>query len=858
MIKIFNKISGKFFRGDRKRKPSSFAILFGEFQQILELNNQVLELIAQANDTLGGDYIFDRQHVRTMSSEISDRVEKLIFTLESIAPKKYRELHHAFQRISAAIEGDMAGRFTCPVPDFVLPYSDINRNLVEAVGGKNAFLAEISSGVGLKIPAGFAITTAAYLEFIRINGLEPKISSILQHWHQGTVSVASASAEIQGIILKGKLPAKLEKDMGQALEHLAGKRVLKKLYIAVRSSAFGEDGERTFAGQYSSSLNVKATDLTKTYLQILASAYGEKALTYRQSIGFDEGEVAMAVACQEMIDSQISGVLYTVNPSHPEKKKMMISATWGLGAPVVSGRANADSFVVTRSTPHQISDVNLVRKEKSLTLQKNGGTKEQAVNSDLQSKACLSNAQIGKIAESGLMIEKYFKCPQDIEFTLNRQGELVILQARRLAIAASTTVKPAALTELKNKYPVLLQGQGETAQKGVGIGPVFLMMWEEDLQHFPTGAILVARHATPLLAKVLPRAAAIITDVGSTTGHLATIAREFRVPCLLNTGQGTKVLKHGQDITVDTEEKIIYQGVVKELQDYTLTEYDIAETEEYRLLRRVLRKIEPLNLLDPAEKNFVPAACRTLHDITRFVHEKAVSELIDHNYYHNHDLRTMSGKLDWSIPIDLVMIDIGGGLKKKRHDDGLINLDEVLSVPMAAMLAGLAHPKAWNNEPMSVDIGSFMSSLTRTFSPELAAPENVGRNLAVVSDCYANVSLRLGYHFTMIDAYLTDNINDNYAYFRFFGGVTDSTRRSRRAQFLGQVLASQDFRVEIHDDLVVARIKKLDKTNLRKRLYLLGLLIGFTRQLDVKMVSDQSIKEYITQLNFLMEDYHDK
>ncbi|HIJ78625.1 MAG: PEP-utilizing enzyme [Desulfobulbaceae bacterium] len=857
MKNIFTQISDKLFHRVSKGEPSSFAVLFERFQEILDINNQILELIAKANDTLGGDYIFDRQHVHTMSLEISNRVEKLIFTLDSIAPKKYRDLHRAFQRIRAAIEGDLAGRFTCPVADFVIPYRNINRNLVEAVGGKNAFLAEVAANLDLKIPAGFAITTGAYLEFIKSNDLEPKISTILQSWHQEKIDVAAASAEIRKLIINGKLPAKLEKDLNRALEQLAGKRSLKKIYLAVRSSAFGEDGERTFAGQYTTILNVQATELAKTYLQILADTYGEKAMLYRRTIGFDEGEVAMAVACQEMIDSKVSGVLYTMDPSHPEQHKMMLSATWGLGGPLVSGRANADSFAISRSTPHKITAVNLVHKKKALTLLKNGGTKEHPVSGDRQDTACLDNIQIQKIAATGLLIEKYFKYPQDIEFTINQEGELVLLQARRLAIAAPPKIKPGALAKLTRNYPVLLRDQGETAQKGVGSGPVFLMSKEEDLRHFPVGSILVARHASPLLAKVLRGAAGIITDVGSTTGHLATIAREFRVPCLLNTGQATKLLQHGQAITIDTEEKIIYQGIVKELEEYALTEDDLAETEEYRLLRRVLRKIEPLNLLDPADKNFAPRSCHTFHDITRFVHEKAVNELIDHNYYQNHDHRSAAGKLDWPIPIDLIMIDIGGGLKTKNKE-GLIKHSDIASVPMLAMLEGLAHPKAWNNEPMSVDVGSFMSSLTRTFSPELAAPEHVGRNLAVVSDCYANVSLRLGYHFTMIDTYLTDNINDNYAYFRFFGGVTDSCRRARRAQFLGQVLASQDFRVETHDDLVVARVKKLDKTGLRKRLYLLGLLIGFTRQLDVKMVSDQSINEYITQLNSLMEENHDR
>ena len=289
------------------------------------------------------------------------------------------------------------------------------------------------------------------------------------------------------------------------------------------------------------------------------------------------------------------------------------------------------------------------------------------------------------------------------------------------------------------------------------------------------------------------------------------------------------------------------------MQFYGLTEEAIEESPEYRLLRRVLRKIEPLNLLDPAEENFTPAACRTLHDITRFVHEKAVEELIDRNYYtQHHDPDTIYGKLKWNIPLDLVLIDIGGGLIPEVKK-GAVTPEQITSEPMQWLLKGLGAPRAWDFEPMSVDIGSFMSSLTKTFSPELASPKYVGQNLAVISKEYANISLRLGYHFTMIDSYISENINDNYAYFRFFGGVTDTSRRTRRVKLLGAILAEHDFRIELHGDLVVARVKKLDKSGMEQRLYLLGLLVGFTRQLDVKMVSEQQIKQYIDKFNLLME-----
>jgi len=315
-------------------------------------------------------------------------------------------------------------------------------------------------------------------------------------------------------------------------------------------------------------------------------------------------------------------------------------------------------------------------------------------------------------------------------------------------------------------------------------------------------------------------------------------------------------LADGMEITMDAEENIIYAGLIRELQYYGLTQEPIEETYEYRLLRRVLKKIEPLNLLDPSEKNFIPGACRSLHDITRFVHEKAVEALIDFHFYNRHAPGHATYKLDWNIPLDLVFIDIGGGIRKGARRK--IGIKDISSLPMQSILSGVAVPGAWDNEPMSVDFGSFMSSLTRTISPELATPRNLGQNLAVVSADYANISLRLGYHFTMIDTYLAENINDNYIYFRFFGGVTEEVRRARRAEFLDRILAENDFLVERHGDFVVGRIKKLDKRGIMARLRLLGLLIGYTRQLDVKMVDEKKIADNIKQFRTLEEGSYEQ
>jgi pyruvate,water dikinase len=184
-------------------------------------------------------------------------------------------------------------------------------------------------------------------------------------------------------------------------------------------------------------------------------------------------------------------------------------------------------------------------------------------------------------------------------------------------------------------------------------------------------------------------------------------------------------------------------------------------------------------------------------------------------------------------------------------------VEQIESTPMKALLQGLSESGMWETNPVAVDLGSLMSSFTRTFSSSLASPEDVGRNLAVISDNYMNLHLRLGYHFTILDAYIGDELNDNYIYFRFLGGVSNFQRRSRRARFIAEVMECFDFRVEVHGDLIVGRLKKMSKEWMVAKMKVLGGLIGYTRQLDVGMNSDEQVglhlAEFMQRIQILSE-----
>jgi pyruvate,water dikinase len=442
-------------------------------------------------------------------------------------------------------------------------------------------------------------------------------------------------------------------------------------------------------------------------------------------------------------------------------------------------------------------------------------------------------------------IERHAGHHQEIEWAVDENGQVVILQARGLRISRSPAEEGKAARELSRllaERPVLLRGRGLIACRGVGAGPVVRVRSVDDLSGFPQGGVLVAHSASPQYSPVLSRASAVITNVGTSTGHLAAVARELRVPALLDVSGATEALVEGQEVTVDAEENVVYAGVVEELLRFHLSsEPRETEFEEFRLLRRLLRAVAPLNLHDPDADSFRPRSCATYHDVVRFAHEMGVRELVEMPGLRAADRRRFVRRLDLEIPLDLDLLDLGGGLAADR-DGTRLAPGQVQSAPLSALLRGLSSPGTWRTEPVDMDMESLLASATRFGSLTTVDAGPVRPNLAVVTRDYLNLHLLLGYHFNMVDCRLCDTPASNYIYFRFHGGVTDITRRSRRARMLALILQEYGFAVETKGDLVVGRLRDLEPSPMATRLEMIGRLIGYSRQIDVLMRDESAVR----------------
>ena len=834
----------------KRTKKISFPELFDHFQQLIKENNLSLEIIADMGEKLSGEYIFDRHYIETSSIKLADSIYKMIYHLEAIAPGKYSRLLPVYAKIRSDIEEELKGNIIIPEGNYVLPYDKINDEYEDAVGGKNAHLGVIKNLLTINIPDGFAITTKGFLKIVKESNIAGEISDIINKWEKGDIKTSCASKKIQNLILSIELPKELIVEVNQNINKLKKRYKNTVLYFAVRSSCIGEDSEHSFAGIYESYLGVPPEEILDKYKEVIASTYSERAMEYRRNKGFLESEIAMAVGCQKMIQAKVSGVMYTLDPFNPEEEGCVIAATYGLGEGLVSGKRAGDKFYVSRTYPHELIGMDIIYKKNMSQLNLDTGKIEKMDVPDKdRDKPCLTNEQIRKLVQIGMRLEKYFKYPQDIEFAFDMQNNLIILQSRQLSIDQKKIQFKCDLDSIKERFEVILSGQGEIVQEGIAIGEVYKITSVEDLENVPDECILVASFSSPLLAKVIKKVNGIITDIGSPIGHLSTIAREFRIPMIINTKKATKILKNGQKITLNATDNVIYNGYLKELCYYEFNEEKFEETKEYRLLKRIYKRISPLNLVDPTGNDFRPENCKTFHDIIRYIHEKAVQELIDQNCYTDPKLSSAAVKLKLDIPLDLIVIDISeNAIIKPRQ----LHVNNLSSMPLKYFIKGVCSENVWSSSPVGIGFKSFMSSMNKTFAFDVADPKFIGQNLAVVSKEYANISLRLGYHFTMIDTIASDDPNSNYIYFRFFGGVSENVKRARRARLIGRILTEQDFLTDIKGDLVVGRLKGMAKEETLEKIMVLGILVAFTRQLDVQMTDDKTVDYFAKEFHKIL------
>jgi len=818
---------------------------YQNFQRLIRANNRALETMADIDQTLQGEHPFGMTFVRSRCTSVSVSVYKMVRKIQLLAPDKYNELFGRFDQIKAQIDQVLDVRSSPRDQRLVIRLVDINKDMIDLVGSKMANLGELKNNVKINVPGGFVITATAFQRFVEHNELTSEVNRRFQSVDLADMEkLYTLSAEIQQLIFKAEIPKDLEDAIMDDWWHTEEEAGFE-ITTALRSSAIGEDeAGSTFAGMHLSELNISAEHVLDAYREIVASKYSLPAITYRLKKGFKDEDIVMCVGCLVMIDAVAGGVIYSRNPSNAHDDSIFINSAWGLPKAVVEGLIDCDHFVVSRDKPPEIIHEDVRDKDKKFVCYPLEGVCRLDLSGEDRTLPSIDHEQVKRLTELAIKIEDNYAVPQDIEWAIDYDGTIYILQCRPLQQKESMTFSiPEALRG--QYYEAVIVKGGVTASPGTACGRAFLINREADILSFPDGFVLVTQLALPGWASLLNRCAGIITERGGVAGHLASVAREFGIPALFGVSGVKERLCNGDLITLDASGRTIYRGRIESLISAPEVKKNLMEgSPVYEILRKLSNFILPLNLLDPDSPEFKPANCRTLQDITRFVHEKSVREMF--SFGKEHTFSERAGKqLYYHVPMKWWILNLDDGFKEEVKGK-YVRLENIASVPMLAFWEGLT-TIPWEGPP-AIDGKGLMSVMFRSTSNTSLI---VGRrsafadqNYFMISKNFCNLSSRLGYHFSTMEAYVTDRPEENYIKFQFKGGAADYKRRLQRVLFIKNLLEEFGFRVKITDDNLVSRLDRREHNFMIQRLVILGYLSIHTRQIDMIMTNRAAINHY--------------
>ncbi|MCH7951850.1 phosphoenolpyruvate synthase [Patescibacteria group bacterium] len=471
---------------------------------------------------------------------------------------------------------------------YVVWFKDVDQDDVSLIGEKGANLGETTQA-GFPVPNGFIVTAQAYFYVLDHNQLRPKITSILKSIDVlDTVKLRAASRKVKNIIKRAEIPPELADEIIKHYRRL-GKGHSESL-VAIRSQATAEDlPDPSFVGRQETVFNVKGTaNVIDSIRDAWASLFEPRAIFYRERKGFDHFNVGIAVPIQKMVQSQVSGVMFTVDPVTEDKSTLIIEAVWGLSEMIAQKTVTPDRYTVEKKTGKTLKKFITEQKVQHARI---GGKKIRVtVPKSKQKKPKLTKKQIKEIAKLGDKIQQHYFFPQQIEWAMEK-GKIHILQTRPMERKSKTQKLGRAVA--KSLRTIL---KGDPASPGISSGKVRIIHSAREIGKIKKGDVLVTTMTTPNFVPAMRKVAAIVTDKGGQTSHAAIISRELGISCVVGTSRATKKLKTGQMITVNGKTGEIFDGTLPPTKIKTMTK--TTEPQKIETTRRTATRIY-VNLGEP-------------------------------------------------------------------------------------------------------------------------------------------------------------------------------------------------------------------------------------------------------------------
>jgi len=900
----------QFWRSRGKRRQEAalgwIKARYHVFRVLLANNERALETLAEADRLLCEN---EPSRLPATLQDLRDTVLELVDGLNRLTGNAHTGLYSRLGQIERALDAALEGYASAPRRKW-LTLEEVRPDMREQAGGKAQPLGGLLRA-GLPVPEGVSLTRRFCREYLRRARLEERLNAILREAASSRTAGAQAeggpdlnalAARARTMIAASEPDAEAAAELRAAWDHLAAGAPLG---ISVRSSASSEDGgEHSYAGQYASVLGVRTPEaFVEAFKTVLISAFSARALAYRARANRSGAGAAgegldMAVLCQRMVDARASGVLFTVDPTQPGAGRMLLTAVPGLGTQAVSGRAPADVFRPGRdprgediaNTPAEIAE-KTVREEQN----PEGGLKLVEVNGPERTAPLLSFAEIATLRDHALRIEALAGQPQDIEWSVDREGRVWILQARPARLARPATPNPSRFSEavpdlvadpsagpvakmiagkvtgqaaaqpseqsggqvagqpsgqaanpisslshtardLSGAGGAVLLSGGVGASPGKAAGRLAVVRSRADLDaaaRAPRPVVLALHQSLVDAASLVPEAAALLVDMGNPLDHLAGLSRELGIPMITGLGAATD-LAPGSWVLADAD-----QGLVRAVDPLLWQNAPRAAPRLRRVQDAAARAVRDLvlalNLTDAYGPTFSILEAKSLHDLVRYTHEKAVMALFEAGDAIAEETFSLVHRLRDPAGLIFLIIDLGGGLTPGRPTE--IVPADILSAPLSALCRGMSAPNLrWGAPPPIAGLSGLMS---RGFLDARSERPVGNPNYALVARDYLNLNARVDYHFVLVDCVCGANPRENAVRFRFKGGGTARIQRERRAVFVEEVLRREEFFTTRQGDMVTGVLNEGSRETMLAKLEMLGRFIGFSRLLDAVMVTDE-------------------
>lgn len=442
--------------------------------------------------------------------------------------------------------------------NYVEFFKQLGKEDIPIAGGKGANLGELTNA-GIPVPPGFVITAETYHKFITKTGIVDQINNMLDGLDiNNTSELQQVADDIKDLITTTEIPDDIQRVIIEAYNKLCMDVDIDDVVVAIRSSATAEDlPDASFAGQQDTYLNITGIDdVLLNVRKCWASLFEARAIFYRAENNFDHSKVLIAVVVQQMVNSEKSGVMFTVDPS-TGAEEMVIEGAWGLGEGVVSGTVTPDTCrydkVNDEVKSYKINTKKTMFKKDPDT----GVTVQVEVPEDLKDKQVLEQNDLDQLTTLGRRIQKHYGTPMDTEWGIEN-GKVYMLQARPITTLDDINDDVDEISINDEERVIICRGLG--ASPGIISGTVKIIKNLDELDKIVDGDILVTTMTTPDMVPAMKRANGIVTDEGGVTCHAAIISRELGIPCVAGTGEATTVLKENTKVTIDGKKGLVYEG----------------------------------------------------------------------------------------------------------------------------------------------------------------------------------------------------------------------------------------------------------------------------------------------------------